>query len=102
MRGIICDFLDAIDTSRRNLGISRFIILVMHSGLATGHTDFWHAWAGVGGCMGGGGALHSSFRTKLCDFLPFVLVVLRVHMFYVLIFLKAKHSVFSMVIQNDP
>ena len=44
--------------------------------------------------------LHSNFRTKLCDFLPFVPVVLRVHMFYVLIFLKVKHSVFSMVIHK--
>ena len=38
---------------------------------------------------------HSSFWTKLCDFLPLVPVVLRVHMFYVLIFFKVKHSVFS-------
>ena len=45
-------------------------------------------------------SLHSSIRTKLCDFLPFVPVVLRVHMFYVLIFLKVKHSVFSMVIHK--
>ena len=35
-------------------------------------------------------SLHSSFRTKLCDFLPLVSFVLKVHMFYVFDFLKSK------------
>ena len=34
--------------------------------------------------------LHSSFRTKLCDFLPLVSFVFKVHMFYVFDFLKSK------------
>ena len=43
---------------------------------------------------------HSVFSMLLilCDFLPFVPVLLRVHMFYVLIFFKVKHSVVSMLL----
>ena len=42
--------------------------------------------------------LHSSFRTKLCDFLPLVSFVLKYICFMFLISLKVKHNLFSMLL----